>query len=90
MNCCGQKRQGLQFTSATDASVNETEIENNLTTMDDQRPVYFRYTGNSELRVKGLFDITYTFSAQRRQLLVHSEDVSVMRGYGNLTEIRET
>ncbi|WP_214225056.1 hypothetical protein [Pedobacter sp. B4-66] len=88
MNCCGQKRQDLQFTSATDASVHETEAENNLTTID-QRPVYFRYTGNNELRVKGLFDITYTFSAQRRQLLVHSEDVSVIRGYSNLTEIKE-
>lgn len=89
MNCCGQKRQGLQFTSATEASVHETETESNLTTID-QRPVYFRYTGNSELQVKGLFDITYTFSAQRRRLLVHPEDVSVMRGYGNLTEIRES
>jgi predicted ribosome-associated RNA-binding protein Tma20 len=89
MNCCGQKRQGLQFTSATEVSVHETETKNNLITID-QRPVYFRYTGNSALRVKGLFDIIYTFSAQRPQLLVHPEDVSVMRGYGNLTEIRET
>lgn len=84
MNCCGQKRQSLQYTSAT--SVDETETKNNLTTID-QRPVYFRYTGNNELQVKGLFDIIYTFSAQRPQLLVHAEDVSVMRGYDDLTEV---
>lgn len=89
MNCCGQKRQGLQFTSVTDTLVHETETDNNLTTMD-QKPLYFRYTGTNELQVKGLFNTTYTFSAQRPQLLVHPDDVSIMRGYANLAEIRET
>lgn len=87
MNCCGQKRQGLQFTSATDTSAHKAEPENNLTTID-QKPAYFRYNGNSELQVRGIFHITYTFSAQRRQFLVHSEDVSVMRGYADLTEVK--
>ncbi|MEJ2901180.1 hypothetical protein [Pedobacter panaciterrae] len=88
MNCCGQKRQGLQFNSAIDASAYKAETENNLTTTD-QKPTYFRYNGNSELQVRGIFHITYTFSAQRRQFLVHSEDVSIMRGYADLTEVRE-
>jgi len=84
MNCCGQKRQSLQFNSAIDTSVNETE--NNLATTE-QKPAYFRYTSNNELQVKGLFDVIYTFSEHRRQLLVHPEDVSVMRAYANLTEV---
>ncbi|ETZ23789.1 hypothetical protein [Pedobacter sp. V48] len=87
MNCCGQKRQGLQFTSSTDTPAHKAEGENNLTTTD-QKPAYFRYNGNSELQVRGIFHITYTFSAQRRQFLVHSEDVSVMRGYADLTEVK--
>jgi len=89
MNCCGQKRQSLQFTSANDTDVHETENENNLIT-SDQKPVYFRYTGNNELQVKGVFNITYTFSTHRPQVLVHPDDVSVMRGYASLVEVRET
>ncbi len=87
MNCCGQKRQSIQFTSANDISVNETESENNLT-IREQKPVYFKYTSNNELQVKGLFDMIYTFSEHRRQLLVHPDDVSVMRGYSDLIEVR--
>ncbi|NQX38289.1 hypothetical protein SAMN05421820_101303 [Pedobacter steynii] len=89
MNCCGQKRQSLQFTSANDTDVHEPETENNLIT-SDQKPVYFRYTGNNELQVKGIFNITYTFSAHRPRVLVHPDDVSVMRGYPDLVELRET
>jgi hypothetical protein len=89
MNCCGQKRQSLQFTSANDTDVHETETENNLGT-SDQKPVYFRYTGNKELQVKGVFNIIYTFSAYRTKVLVHPDDVSVMRGHPDLVEVRET
>lgn len=84
MNCCGQKRQSLEFT--TDTDVHETE--NNLPTTD-QKPVYFRYTGDNELQVKGVFNIVYSFSAQKPKLLVHPDDISVMRGYANLVEVKE-
>ena len=90
MGCCGQKRQAL--------AREELQIEENSAEESSvvgfgvrKRPAAakFYYTGSGTLLVDGLFARNvYRFSSAVRELMIAAEDVSIVRGYPELTELK--
>ena len=90
MSCCGKKREALAASwsapqQETNANGSTDDVESNVP-QDNAR---FRYTGSGSLDVDGVFSRRlYKFSTGVRELVVTPEDVSVMRAYAELTELK--
>jgi hypothetical protein len=93
MSCCGKRRQELaasryvpqQETNESSANGSTGGLELNV----PQGNSKFRYTGSGSLEVDGVFSRRmYRFSTGVRELVVTPEDVSVMRGYAELVELK--
>ena len=84
MSCCGSKRQALIQTPAQGyrSVTTGTEIET------APSPVQFRYSGNSVLEVRGFLNRRkYVFSQRTPVVSVASEDVPILHGFDELTQV---
>jgi hypothetical protein len=90
MSCCGQKRQGLNFNRPQrNTMIHEEEQAAEQPQKADAASVQFRYTGNGVLEINGFLNMRrYRFSSQTPVLSVSHNDVSTVRGYDDLVEIR--
>ena len=91
MSCCGNKRQSLNFFPAINRVElqQETPVEMNLNGNKKNVEVLFRYTGKTSLEVKNLFgNQRYIFTDSQPLVSVLPDDVSLMRAYSELIEIK--
>jgi hypothetical protein len=94
MSCCGKKRQAMLSSSSAPAKKTSEREEERLDPFVEsnspQTTAIFRYTGSSSLEVDGIFKRrVYKFSRRMPELTVLAEDVSIMRGYNELIELRK-
>jgi hypothetical protein len=94
MSCCGRKRQSLAASRSvleqdSNSSAHE-EFNDTVKSESPQTTTRFRYIGRGFLEVDGVFSRRmYRFSSGMPELLVVPEDVSVLRGYPELIELKQ-
>jgi hypothetical protein len=91
MSCCGNKRQSLNFfPDINRAGLQQgTPVEMNLNGSNKNGETLFRFTGKTSLEVKSLFGSQrYIFTEARPLVSVLPEDVSLMKAYADLVEIK--
>lgn len=91
MNCCGNKRQSLDFFPAINQvkSAQENPREMSLYNRKKNGEAAFLYTGNTCLEVKSLFgERSYIFSKAKPLISVLPEDTAIMKAYAELREVK--
>ena len=89
MSCCGQRRQALNVRRPQRNEMNH-EPEH-LVDQPQQvgAAVQFKYTGSGVLEINGFMNLRkYRFSAQTPVISVAADDISTIRGYDDLVEVR--
>ena len=91
MSCCGNKRQSLDFFPAINKVQlqQEVPVAMNLNGSNKNGETLFRFTGKTSLEVKSLFGgQRYIFTSTHPLVSVLPEDVSLMKAYAELIEMK--
>jgi hypothetical protein len=92
MSCCGNKRQSLNFFPAINQVElqQETQADINVNNSKKNGETLFRFTGKMSLEVKSLFGSRrYLFTEGSPLVFVLPDDVSLMRAYMDLVEVKD-
>ena len=88
MSCCGQKRQSWALENSV--AMPDQTVER-VGSKKEPVATRFRYTGAGSLVVYGVFARNlYRFSTTARESMILPEDVQIMRGHPELTEVRNS
>lgn len=95
MSCCGKKRQEITSSySGAGRARSQRLVEEPIVSLAPQRSrvaATFRYTGSSYLEVEGIFrHRLYRFSKATPEVVIMAEDVTVMRAYPELIELKRS
>jgi hypothetical protein len=92
MSCCGNKRQSLNFFPAANQAALQPEsiIEIDFSGSDKTGETLFLFTGQTSLEIKSLFGSQrYIFTNTHPLVSVLPDDVSLMRAYMDLVEVKD-
>ena len=95
MSCCGKKRQEMtssySVADRTRSQKNDAQAIGSLEPHGSPISATFRYTGSSYLEVEGIFrHRLYRFSQRMPEVVIMAEDVTVMRAYPELIELKRS
>ena len=91
MNCCGNKRQSLNFFPALNQAALQPEsvLEIDFNGSYKEGETLFLFTGKTFLEVKSLFGSQkYLFTEANPLVSVLPDDSDLMKAYSNLVEIK--
>ena len=91
MNCCGNKRQSLNFFSDNNQTAlkQQAAVEMNLNAGNKNGEILYRFIGKTSLEVNSLYGTQrYIFTNTHPLVSVLPEDVFLMRAYAELIEMK--